>query len=175
MLFDRGPRTLILAGAITLALSGCSTSGSSGNGDASESSVYVDPAMVKLTEAANEIRESHRILAYAESARSSESGAADPSKTYKPEDFPREWRQDYALAEDFYGELEPFLRGLSKVVGYDKPQVVGDRPVVPITVSMNRTKRPLGEYLVDASYQAGGRAKVTLDEEAGRLKITYGN
>ncbi|MFB2351065.1 DotD/TraH family lipoprotein, partial [Priestia megaterium] len=101
-------------------------------------------------------------LSYAESARVSETGIGK-ALDYDKNDFPEEWQRQVVLREDFYGELESFLRGLSKLVGYDEPQIVGKSPVVPITVAINRSKKPLYEYLVDASYQAGGRAMVVLD------------
>lgn len=137
-----------------------------------EMTVVVDPGLVKLSEAADEIKESYRILTYAESARISTDGAASDKK-YELSDFPEPWQQVYVLEDDFYGELEPFLRGLSRVAGYDEPQFVGARPTLPVVVAIQRAKRPLADFLVDASYQSGGRAKVTLDVHSNRLRVTY--
>ncbi|KXS55152.1 MAG: defect in organelle trafficking protein DotD [Marinobacter sp. T13-3] len=134
--------------------------------------MHVDPAVVKLSKAADEISESYRALSYAESARVSEKGIGE-TLDYDLDEFPKEWHRKVVLKEDYYGELEPFVRGLSKLVGYKEPQILGKTPVVPITVSMNRSKKPLAEFLVDASYQAGGRAMVVLDGEHDRLQITY--
>ena len=147
-----------------LGIVGCATS--------DELTVVVDPGIVKLSEAANEIKESYRILTYAESARISKDGAAT-SERYELTEFPVAWQQVYVLEDDFYGELEPFLRGLSKVAGYDEPQFVGERPTLPVVVAFQRAKRPLADFLVDASYQANGRASVTLDVKSNRLRITY--
>lgn len=135
-------------------------------------SLNVDPAVVKLSEAADEISHSYRMLSYAESAQVSESGAGQ-DMDYNLEDFPIAWQQQYVLDDDFYGELEPFLRGISRLAGYDEPQVIGRRPVVPVTVTVNRNKRALAEFLIDVSYQAGGRALVILDPDQNRLQITY--
>lgn len=137
-----------------------------------EVNLEVDPAVVKLSKAADEISESYRSLSYAESARVSETGIGK-SLDYNLDDFPVEWHRKVVLKEDYYGELEPFLRGLARLVGYGEPQIVGKSPVVPITVSMNRTKKPLAEFLVDASYQSGGRAIVVLDVDNERLQVTY--
>lgn len=132
----------------------------------------IDPAVVQLSKAADEIAESYKMLSYSESARVTTDGAGR-SLDYAPDDFPEEWRRSVTLREDFYGELETFIRGLSKLVGYQEPQVIGSNPVIPITVTLNRSRKPLAEYLVDASYQAGGRAMVTLDPSSDRLQITY--
>ncbi|WP_349293814.1 DotD/TraH family lipoprotein [Marinobacter sp. M3C] len=59
------------------------------------------------------------------------------------------------------------------LVGYDEPQILGNAPVIPVTVSVNRATKPLAEFLVDASYQAGGRALVVLDVDHNRIQITY--
>lgn len=134
--------------------------------------VNVDPAVVKLSQAADEISESYRALSYAESATISESGIGE-SLDYDLGEFPEEWHRKVVLKEDYYGELAPFLRGLSRLVGYDEPQFIGKTPVIPVTVTMNRTKKPLAEFLVDASYQAGGRAMVILDSGSNRIQVTY--
>lgn len=165
------PRTLVkhfaLAGAVALAATGCASS------TENTAELSVDPGLVKLSEAADKIAKSHQVLSYAESAQVSDNGAAAPEKRYEPEDFPKEWREEYALAEPYYGELEPFLRGLSKLVGYDEPQIVGDRPVNPVIISMNKSRRALADFLVDASYQARGRVNITVSEDTNRLRISY--
>lgn len=160
----RGSKTLLAIAVSGLMLSGCATS--------PEVDVQVDPAVVKLSKAADEISESYRTLSYAESARVSKTGIGK-SLDYAIEDFPEAWHKEVVLKEDYYGELEPFLRGLSRLVGYDEPQIVGKSPVIPITVSLNRSKKPLAEFLVDASYQAGGRALVVLDADHNRIQVTY--
>tara|TARA_Y100001933_G_C18995565_1_gene562344 strand:+ start:1901 stop:2464 length:564 start_codon:yes stop_codon:yes gene_type:complete len=146
-------------------LSGCASS-------PQDVTMQIDPGVVQLSQAANEISQSYKMLSYAESARVTADGAGK-SLDYHPEDFPEEWRRSVVLREDFYGELETFLRGLSRLVGYQEPQVIGNAPVVPITVVVNRTEKPLAEFLVDAAYQSGGRALVTLDPNVDRLQITY--
>ena len=76
----------------------------------------VDPGVVQLSKAADEISASYRMLSYAESARVSETGIGK-TLDYDPEDFPVQWQREVVLREDFYGELENFLRGLSKLAG----------------------------------------------------------
>ncbi|ONF42494.1 type IV secretion protein DotD [Marinobacter lutaoensis] len=134
--------------------------------------LQVDPAVVQLSKAADEIAESYRMLSYAESARVSSTGIGE-TLDYQASDFPEQWRREVVLKEDYYGELESFLRGLSKLVGYQEPQIIGKSPIVPITIAINRSRKPLAEFLIDASYQAGGRALVTLDPDIDRLQITY--
>ncbi|WP_018405555.1 DotD/TraH family lipoprotein [Marinobacter gelidimuriae] len=159
-------RLLLLLMAMTIGVTaGCSSQPQKVNLD-------VDPGVVALSKAADEISNSYRVLSYAESARASEEGVAR-SLDYDKRDFPEAWRKEIVLREDYYGELESFLRGLSKLVGYSEPQIVGRSPVIPITVAVNRSSKPLFEYLVDASYQAGGRARVILDGDMNRLQITY--
>lgn len=153
-----------LIAATVLTVSGCASP--------EKLTVVVDPGIVKLSEAADEIKESYKILSYAETARISKDGAANSEK-YKLSEFPHTWQQVYVLEDDFYGELEPFLRGLSKVAGYNEPQFIGERPSLPVIVAIQRAKRPLADFLVDASYQSGGRASVTLDVRSNRLRITY--
>ncbi|ARM86200.1 DotD/TraH family lipoprotein [Marinobacter salarius] len=151
--------------AISALMAGCASSPQNVN-------LQVDPGVVQLSKAADEISESYRMLSYAESSRVTESGIGK-TLDYQPSDFPQEWRREVVLREDYYGELESFLRGLSKLVGYQEPQIIGKSPVVPITVVVNRSEKPLAEYLIDASYQSGGRALVTLDPDSDRLQITY--
>ena len=158
---SKGLLAVAVAGVL---LQGCSS--------AQKVDMQVDPAVVKLSKAADEISESYRALSYAESARISDKGIGE-TLDYDLDEFPKDWHRKVVLKEDYYGELEPFLRGLSKLVGYNEPQIVGKSPVVPITVSMNRTKKPLAEFLVDASYQAGGRAMVILDADSNRIQVTY--
>jgi len=157
---------LAIAVAAPLVLAGCAGQ------QEKHMDVSVDPAVVKLSEAANEISQSYRMLSYSESAQASPDAAAR-DMDYDISDFPAKWQEVYALEDDFYGELEPFVRGLSRLVGYSEPQIIGRRPVVPVTVTINRDKKPLAEFLIDASYQAGDRATVTLDPEKDRLLITY--
>ena len=133
--------------------------------------VAVDPALVKLSAAAEEISSSYKILSYAESEARK---PGELPKSYSLRDFPAEWAETYALADDFFGELEPFLRGLSKLTGYDEPQIIGVRPTVPVVISIPRATKSLADFLVDASYQAGDRAEVVLDHQKQRLTIIYG-
>lgn len=158
----RSVMTLAIAGPIVLG--GCASS--------KTVAVEVDPAVVKLSEAADEISRSYQMLSYAESAEVTEDGAGR-DMDYEITDFPAAWQEKFVLEDDFYGELEPFLRGLSRLAGYDEPQIIGRRPVVPVTVTVNRDKKALAEFLIDASYQAGGRATVTLDPDKSRLLISY--
>ena len=163
------PLTAITVSAMMsfgIGITGCTTTEKTAN-------VQVDPGLVKLSEAADSIRESYRVLSYAESAQTSSDGAAQPNKRFEPGDFPESWREHYALAEPYYGELEPFLRGLSKLAGYDEPQVVGDRPANPVVVSMNKSRRALADFLVDAAYQSRGRVNITVSEDSNRLQISY--
>ncbi|OLF82002.1 type IV secretion protein DotD [Marinobacter sp. C18] len=146
-------------------LAGCATS-------PQNVTMQVDPGVVQLSKAADQIAESYKMLSYAESAQVTESGVGR-TLDYQPEDFPKAWRRSVVLREDFYGELETFVRGLSGLVGYQEPQIIGKSPVVPITVVINRSNKPLAEFLIDASYQAGDRAVVSLDPDVDRLQITY--
>lgn len=135
-------------------------------------SIQVDPAVIKLSEAADEISRSYQMLSYSESAQVTED-TAGRALDYELTDFPTEWQEEFVLDDDFYGELEPFIRGLARLAGYGEPQIIGRRPIVPVTVTLNRDKKPLAGFLIDASYQAGSRAMVTLDAETSRLLITY--
>lgn len=166
----RFSKVLLAVSISGLLLQGCANT--RGGSDPQGVNMDVDPAVVKLSKAADEISESYRALSYAESSRVSETGIGS-ELDYNLDDFSEEWHKTVVLKEDYYGELEPFLRGLARLVGYDEPQVIGKSPVIPITVSMNRTKKPLAEFLVDASYQAGGRAMIVLDADDNRIQITY--
>jgi len=155
-----------LAVALPLAiLGGCASSPQNVN-------LQVDPGVVQLSKAADEISESYKMLSYAESAQVTETGIGR-TLDYQPDDFPAVWQRSVVLKEDYYGELETFVRGLSRLVGYQEPQIIGKSPVIPVTVVINRSKKPLAEYLIDASYQSGDRALVSLDPDVDRLQITY--
>jgi hypothetical protein len=121
---------------------GCSTAPQTVNLD-------VDPGVVALSKAADEISESYRMLSFAESARVSETGVGQ-TLDYHEGDFPPAWHKEIVLREDYYGELESFLRGLSKIVGYNEPQIVGRSPVIPITIA-NEIKKFVEERLTNFS------------------------
>jgi defect-in-organelle-trafficking protein DotD len=164
-LMKRSFSQLALAVGCSALLIGCGTT-------QNKTTVQVDPAMVKLSAAADQISQAYRTLSYAESAQVTETGAG-ATLDYDIEDFPEVWQEVYVLEDDFYGELEPFLRGLSRLAGYNEPQTLGPKPVIPITVTVDRSKKQLAEYLIDVSYQSGSRANVVLDKAKDRLMITY--
>jgi defect-in-organelle-trafficking protein DotD len=156
---------LAIAMGCTALLAGCGTAPKT-------TSVEVDPAVVKLSAAADEISQAYKTLSYAESAQVTETGAGK-TLDYDITEFPKAWQEAYVLEEDFYGELEPFLRGISRLAGYNEPRTLGPKPVIPITVTVDRSKKALAEFLIDASYQAGSRANVVMDPATNRLTITY--
>jgi|SRR5680860_1890494 len=159
-------RKRFLVAALPIAiLSGCASS-------PQNVTMQVDPGVVQLSKAADEIAESYKMLSYAESAQMTDTGIGR-TLDYQPGDFPQEWQRSVVLKEDYYGELETFVRGLSRLVGYQEPQIIGRSPVIPVTVVVNRSKKPLAEFLIDASYQSGDRALVTLDPDVDRLQVTY--
>ena len=88
-------------------MAGCSSTPTS-------TKVEVDPAIVKLSAAADEISQAYKTLSYAESAQITETGAGQ-TLDYSVSEFPEAWQETYVLEDDFYGELEPFLRGISRL------------------------------------------------------------
>lgn len=132
-------------------LSACST--------APQKEPMVDPALLRLAEAADSISKSMTRLAKIESAQS-DAGQLAQQYEFNLELMPEVWQRKVVLVEDYYGSIENFVLLISAMLGLDEPRVMGTQPPNPIMIGINRTERPAIEFIADAGYQAGQSALV---------------
>ena len=119
----------------------------------------VDPAMVRLAEAATDISRQMEQLAKVESARGDAKFQAK-SYEYRTEHMPLIWQRKVALVEDYYGPVEDFMRFVSAMLEIQEPRVVGRRPGNPIMVAVQKGERSAIDFIADAGFQAGDRVLV---------------
>lgn len=85
-------------------------------------------------------------------------------------DAPQELQR--AVTFDWTGPVEPLVEELARKAGYQYG-VIGNKPVTPITVSMNVTNKPLINVLRDIGIQMGARADLKVNGPARMIEIQY--
>lgn len=85
-------------------------------------------------------------------------------------DAPQELQR--AVTFDWTGPIEPLVEELTRKAGYQYG-IIGNRPVTPITVTMNATNKPLINVLRDIGIQMGARADLKVDGRARMIEIQY--
>ncbi|MBI3441641.1 MAG: DotD/TraH family lipoprotein, partial [Proteobacteria bacterium] len=76
------------------------------------------------------------------------------------------------LSVNWNGPIEPLLQTLVDRAGYQM-QVNGDRPPVPVVVSVQAREKSVIEVLRDLGLQAGRRADVVVDPERRIVELNY--
>lgn len=164
-----------VAGLLSLALflSGCSTIASSKKVEEVKFS-DADPGALALNESALRIARAAEQAALGISV-----GGQGKRNTAVTQEFkidmarlPKELRDPVLLESGFHGELEPFVRSLTDLMAWSIV-VVGNKPTIPIIVSLSEQRRPPAEWLADAGYQAGGQADVILNPAIKQAVIKY--
>lgn len=132
----------------------------------------IDPAMVRLAEAAEVISQRMTTLALVESAQSD---AAHSARQYEfdTDAMPEAWGRPLVLAENYYGTIEDFIQIMSALLGMKEPRILGNKPANPVMVALNRGDRPAIEILADAGFQAGERVLVRPMIEDERIMLKY--
>lgn len=136
----------LVAAAVLILMTGCAST--------PHEEAKVDPALLRLAEAADSIAQGMTRLAKIESSQS-DSGRLAQQYEFNTSLLPEVWRQKVVLVEDYYGTIEDFIRLISVMLDLEEPRVMGTRPASPIMVGLNRSERAAMEFIADAGYQAG--------------------
>ncbi len=83
---------------------------------------------------------------------------------------PQELRR--ILSVDWNGPIEPITKKIADRAGY-KFRLNGDRPPVPIIISLKAHEKSVIESLRDIGLQAGRRATIEVDAETKIVEINY--
>lgn len=163
---------------IALAISGCSSNGSKKTQMQQVVFSNADPAVQELNDSAVRIARAaeQATLALSVGGKGHSTKAPSTTREFKIdlERLPTELREPILLEHGFHGELEAFVRSLADVMSWTTV-VVGNKPVVPILVSLSEQRRPPAEFLADAGYQAGGQADVVLNPSIRQVVVKYKN
>ncbi len=150
---------------IAFSLSACSLP--TQNANSIPKSPRIDPAEVKLAEAADSVSKSLQSLAENQQAinpKPKQYNAPDPS--------------DYGMSNltsmNWSGPIEPLVTQIAKASGYQL-RVSGVSPAIPVLVSINAKNIPLGQILRDAGYQCGDRADIVVFPRSKVIELLYAN
>lgn len=160
--------------SLGLVLSGCA--GTSVNSQKTQEVKFSDsdPGAIALNESALRIARAAEQAALAVSVGGKTKSNTAATKEFKIDlaRLPSELREPVLLEGGFHGELEPFVRSLTDLMAWSVV-VVGNKPTIPIIVSLSEQRRPPVEWLADAGYQAGGQADVILNPAIKQAVVKY--
>jgi defect-in-organelle-trafficking protein DotD len=123
-----------------------------------------DPVALRLSSAVDKASAALQTLASVEQAR-------NPGVNLQmPPSAPVELRR--IVSVDWTGPIEPIARSLADRAGYQM-QVNGDRPPVPVVVSLVAREKSVVEVLRDIGLQAGQRADVVVDPDRRLVELNY--
>ena len=123
-----------------------------------------DPVALRLAAAVDRASTALQTLASVEQARNpGVSIQAAPSA-------PKELRQ--AVSVDWVGPVEALARSLADRAGYQL-QVNGDKPPVPVVVSVQAREKSVIEVLRDLGLQVGRRAEIVVDPDRRIVELNY--
>ena len=123
-----------------------------------------DPVALRLAAAVDRASTALQTLASVEQARNpGVSIQAAPSA-------PKELRQ--AVSVDWVGPVEALAQSLADRAGYQL-QVNGDRPPVPVVVSVQAREKSVIEVLRDLGLQVGRRAEIVVDPDRRIVELNY--
>lgn len=77
-----------------------------------------------------------------------------------------------AVTFDWTGPVEPLVEELTRKAGYQYG-IIGNRPALPITVTMRATNKPLINVFRDIGIQMGARADLKVDGQSRMIEIQY--
>ena len=123
-----------------------------------------DPVALRLSAAVDKASVALQTLASVEQARNP--GVA----LQMPPSAPQELRR--IVSVDWTGPIEPIARSLADRAGY-QVQINGDRPPVPVVVSVVAREKSVIEVLRDVGLQAGQRADVVVDPDHHIVELNY--
>ncbi len=77
-----------------------------------------------------------------------------------------------AVTFDWTGPIEPLVEELARKAGY-RYGVIGNKPVLPITISTVANNKPLINVFRDIGMQMGARADLNIDAQTRMVEIQY--
>lgn len=135
--------------------------------------VKVDPVDKQLLMAAKEIVRIRQKSAAIESASHSlDNRTKDFS--YDARSLPESWQEEVILIEDFYGDVERFVRLVSLMAGMSEPRIYGTKPASPFPITIHASKRRVIDFLADAGHQVGDDVRVMPSIPINAVIIQYG-
>lgn len=137
-----------------------------------DTSPYSDPAYVQLLEVARSVERATVQLSQIQ-ASSEASGNVVGAYEYDLSKLPPIWREEIELVRPFSGDVGLFVQLLSDVAGLNEPNVLGDTGSRPPIVHLGSGKRPLIDWLADAGFQAGSKARVSPALNTNRVTVEY--
>jgi len=123
-----------------------------------------DPVALRLASAADKASAALQTLASIEQAKN------PGSSIQAAPDAPQELRRTVSV--NWAGPIEPIAQTLADRAGYQM-RVSGDRPSVPVVVSILAREKSVVEVLRDIGLQAGRRADIVVDVERRVVELNY--
>lgn len=123
-----------------------------------------DPVALRLAAAADRASTALQTLASVEQARNP--SVAIQAVPHAPQELRR------TVSVNWVGPIEPLLLSLSDRAGYQL-QVNGDKPPVPVVVSIQAREKSVVDVLRDLGLQAGRRADVVVDPARRIVELNY--
>lgn len=145
-------------------LAGCSTTDPSTSPTVNPSAS--EDATVKLAEAATSVSQSLNQLKAIEKASS-------PPINNKRLPYPTTYDMAELTSIDWTGPIEPLLKRIASMCGYTL-RVIGQRPAIPVLVTISAKNTPVGYILRDANFQAGSKAGVNVFPGIHVIELRYG-
>ena len=123
-----------------------------------------DPVGLRLAAAVDRASAALQTLASVEQARNP--GVSVQAVPNAPQELRR------TVSIDWVGPIEPLTRSLADRAGY-QVQINGDRPPVPVVVSVQAREKSVVEVLRDLGLQAGQRADIIVDPDRRIVELNY--
>lgn len=98
--------------------------------------------------------------------------AAHPERPFAPPPDPNSYGMGGLTTIDWSGPVEPLLRQIASSSNY-RLRVLGNKPNIPILVTVQAKNVMLGDALRDVGYQCGKRAKVVVFPENQVIELRY--
>lgn len=140
-----------------LALSSCATS--------QEKPPYRSGADTSLAEASYSV--SRSISSLSEIAQ-----ASRPLPTLESPPNPASYGMGELTSVDWSGPVEPLLRQLANAANY-RLRVLGNKPAIPLLVSVYDKNMMLADIVRDVGYQCGRRANVIVFPDSRVIELRY--
>lgn len=73
---------------------------------------------------------------------------------------------------DWSGPVEPIVRQIAKASNY-RVRVLGNKPAIPVLITIKKTNASLAEIIRDIKYQANKNAKIQIYPKSHVIEIRY--
>lgn len=123
-----------------------------------------DPVTLRLAMAADRASSALQTLASIEQAKNP--GTSVQAAPNAPQELRR------IITVDYNGPIEPMARTLADRAGYTL-EINGDKPPVPLIVSVQSREKSVVEVLRDVGLQAGRRADIAVDPDRRIVELNY--